>query len=180
MTEQAPDTLFPSGLRVVTELGEFLITLYPNQAPLTCAYFASLVEMGALDGSSFFRIVGLDNANIRTDYPIEVVQGGLKTDERQPLPPVAHETTAQTGLSHHRWSVSTAREAPGETYGSFFICMRDEFELDYGGNRHPDGEGFAAFGKVTEGHDTISKLFAKRESQEFLFSPPTILEVRLV
>ena len=180
MTENAPDTLPPSGLSVVTELGDFVITLYSDQAPLTCAYFASLAKLGELDGSSFFRIVGLDNAKIRADHPIEVVQGGLKIDDTQPLPPVDHETTAQTGLSHHRWSVSTAREAPGETYGSFFICMRDELELDYGGKRHPDGEGFAVFGKVTEGQDTISKLFAKREGQEFLLSPPSILHVRLV
>ena len=113
------------------------------------------------------------------ENPIEVVQGGLTSDAAQPLPAVPHESTSDTGLSHLQWTVSTAREAPGATYGSFFICLRDEPELDFGGARHPDGQGFAAFGRVVDGHETVLGVVERRESSEFLASPVPITRVRL-
>ena len=82
---------------------------------------------------------------------IAVIQGGLR-HEREDLPPViAHETTAMTGLRHLKGTVSLARFAPGAVYHSFFICLRDEPVLDFSGARHPDGQGFAAFGRVVAG-----------------------------
>ena len=163
-----------------TELGDFTIQLAMDEAPITAAYFRDIIKSGAFVGSSIFRIVGGDNAAIRADNPIEVVQGGLKDTDDQPVDPVCHEQTSETGHSQKQWSVSAARFGPGETYGSYFICMRDEPALDFGGKRHPDGQGFAVFGKVISGFEVVQAIFEKRESEEFLKSPLPIRTCSLV
>lgn len=154
--------------RFETDLGAFELSLDFERAPITAKYFAGRIENGLFDGSTFFRIVAADNASLRADNPIEVLQCGPKPGAPYDHPALKHETTATTGLCHRRWTASTARDAPEETYGSFFICMRDEPELDFGGRRHPDGQGFAAFGQVVSGFETIEAIFAKREPDEFL------------
>ncbi len=45
-----------------------------------------------------------------------------------------------------------ARDKPGTATSSFFFCIDDQPELDFGGRRNPDGQGFAAFGRVVAGH----------------------------
>ncbi|MEO1043303.1 MAG: peptidylprolyl isomerase [Pseudomonadota bacterium] len=152
----------------LTDLGSFSVTLDLQRAPITAGYFQALIERGALDGTSFYRIVAEDNAEIRAEYPIEVLQGGLRHTDVQPLEPIGHEPTSVSGILHRQWTVSTARFAPGETYGSFFICMRNEPSLDKGGMRHPDGLGFAAFGQVTEGKAVVEEIFRRRGDQETL------------
>ncbi|MEM6912627.1 MAG: peptidylprolyl isomerase [Pseudomonadota bacterium] len=152
----------------VTDLGSFTVTLDLQRAPITAGYFKALIAGGGLNGTSFFRIVASDNAEIRTDHPIEVVQGGRRHTDTQPLDPIAHEPTSVTGLHHRQWTVSTARLDPGETFGSFFICMRNEPALDEGGGRHPDGLGFAAFGHVSEGTSTVEEIFQRRGDLETL------------
>ena len=154
--------------RFSTECGEFEIALALEKAPVTAGYFRDIIQAGGFDGATFFRIVSNENASLRAATPIEVVQGGLTEDDPQPVPPIRHEPTSETGLRHKKWAVSTARHGPGETYGSFFICMRDEAVLDFGGKRHPDGLGFAVFGEVTAGFDAVRALFARGEDEEFL------------
>ena len=51
-----------------------------------------------------------------------------------------------------------ARLEPGTASSEFFICINDQPELDYGGNRNLDGQGFAAFGQVLEGLDILEKI----------------------
>jgi peptidyl-prolyl cis-trans isomerase A (cyclophilin A) len=159
---------------IQTPLGQIDLQLALEDAPVTAGYFQELIQAGALDGSSFFRIVGEDNASMRSDNPIVVVQGGLTEKDPQPIAPVRHEPTSETGLKHKKWTLSAARFGPGETYASFFICMRDEPSLDAGGARHPDGLGFAAFGQVTGGFDVVSAIFERREKTEYLKRPITI------
>jgi peptidyl-prolyl cis-trans isomerase A (cyclophilin A) len=72
------------------------------------------------------------------------------------LPPIAHETTRQTGLRHLDGTVSMARAQPGTANSEFFVCVGDQPALDFGGGRQPDGQGFAAFGRVVEGMDVIA------------------------
>lgn len=151
-----------------TDCGDFEINLAHKSAPVTANYFQEIISAGAFNGASFFRIVSLKNAAIRTEHPIEVVQGGLKDTDPQPIAPIDHESTNRTGLLHKKWTLSTARFGPGETYGSFFVCMRDEPALDYGGDRHPDGLGFAAFGEVVSGFATLDAIFACQEPDEFM------------
>lgn len=162
---------------VSTAAGDFQIALFHQQAPLTAGYFSQLIDSGTLDNSSVYRMVHSDNNSHNPAHPIHVLQGGLQDSDPQPVAPVAHESTAQTGLSHRQWSLSTARFAPGQTYGSFFVCMRDEPALDFGGKRHPDGQGFAVFGQVIAGFTVIEALYQQREAQEYLQQPVPIHRV---
>lgn len=166
-------------LHFETECGAFSIRLALENAPITAGYFKALAAQGAFDGTSFFRVVAEDNASLRSHTPIEVVQGGLRETDPQPIPPIGHEPTTQTGLRHNKWAVSAARYGPGETYGSFFICMRHEPALDYGGARHPDGLGFAVFGEVVAGFETIKAVFERREPEEMLQDQIVIHKCRL-
>lgn len=126
-------------VRIKTVPGDIELYVRQDRAPASAAYFLADVDAGRYDGSSSFRIVTLANQSIEEDRRIEVIQGGLK-HAREDLPPVIpHETTAMTGLSHLKGTVSLARFAPGAVYHSFFICLRDEPALDFGGVRHPDG-----------------------------------------
>ena len=51
-----------------------------------------------------------------------------------------------------------ARNEPGSASTEFFICIGDQPSLDFGGDRNPDGEGFAAFGKVITGMEVVHRI----------------------
>jgi peptidyl-prolyl cis-trans isomerase A (cyclophilin A) len=157
-----------SRVRIETALGDLEIELSEREAPASAGYFLADVRAGLYDGSSFFRIVTLSNQSAEKHRRIAVIQGGLR-HEREDMPPViAHETTAMTGLRHLKGTVSLARLAPGAVYHSFFICLRDEPVLDFGGARNPDGQGFAAFGRVAAGFDVVQAIYARAEAGEYL------------
>lgn len=158
-----------SRVKIETGLGDIELELFERQAPASAGYFLADVRAGLYDGSSFFRIVTLANQRaVERVRRIAVVQGGLR-HEREDLPAVIpHETTAMTGLRHLKGTVSLARFAPGAVYHSFFICLRDEPVLDFGGARHPDGQGFAAFGRVATVFDVVQRIYARAEAQEYL------------
>lgn len=139
-----------------------------NKAPVTCAYFLDLIGAGAFNPSSVFRIADGTNGDFRAETPIHVVQCGLNDTRSAFSRTITHETTQMTGLRHKKWTVSAAREGIGACYPSFFICMDDEPELDFGGKRHPDGAGFAAFGAVIDGHDVVQSIYARAERNEYL------------
>lgn len=169
----------PDNPRVViqTDAGEFELELYPGQAPVTAGNFLRYVRDGLFDGSSFYRVVREDN---QPDNPVKigVIQGGLgfREDARR-FPPIAHETTGQTGIRHTDGVISMARGKPGSASSEFFICAGDQPELDFGGRRNPDGQGFAAFGKVVRGLELIRKIQQLPAEGQMLKSPVKILRV---
>jgi len=106
---------------------------------------------------------------------IGVIQGGLlREDHPDMLPPIPHETTRETGLKHLDGTISMARDAPGTASSEFFICVGDQPELDYGGRRNPDGQGFAAFGKVIRGMNVVCKIQHLPEKGQMLKEPVKI------
>ncbi|MCB9383283.1 MAG: peptidylprolyl isomerase [Bryobacterales bacterium] len=138
-----------------TELGAIELELYPEAAPLTVANFLRLVDGRHLDGAVFFRTVSPQNDN--GSPVISVIQAGLG-ERPSPFPPIAHETTDQTGLKHLDGTISMARGDVGTAASDFFICIGDQPALDYGAKRNADGQGFAAFGRVTGGMDVVSAI----------------------
>lgn len=163
-------------VEVEIRLADFAITVAVDaeRAPISSRYFLQDVDTGLLDGSSLFRIV---------TSSIEVVQMGLCERDPGIAPTIEHETTRKTGLRHLQGTVSLARFAPGAVYHSFFVCMRDEPALDQGGARHPDGLGFAAFGRVVAGLQDLQRLFAAYErfgGKEYLQTPIELRSVRRV
>lgn len=163
-----------------TELGEITIELYTEKAPLTAGNFLRYVKEDRLAGAWFYRVVTLQN-QVNDSIKIAVIQGGLYEDNHpQTLPPIAHETTAQTGILHKNGVVSMARMEPGTATCEFFICIGDQPELDYGGKRNPDGQGFAAFGKVVKGMDVVNKIHQTDAPGQWLKEGVKILNVRLL
>ncbi|MDB5871328.1 MAG: peptidylprolyl isomerase [Ramlibacter sp.] len=179
---KAPAAGAPILTRVETALGSFVIAVDPTVAPRTVANYLAYVDGGLLDRSSVYRIVTLANQPPDTRYKIEVVQWGinLQDDKASPFPPIPHESTRDTGLLHLDGTVSMARSAPGTAAGEFFICVGDQPELDYGGLRNPDGQGFAAFGRVTQGREVVRALHAQGKAQQFLDKPIPISRVSRV
>ena len=141
-----------------TALGRIVVELEIKRAPLSAADFLRYVDKGLYNGAGFYRSVRRDND--RGTPTIEVIQGGLLDDSRA-LPPVDHEPTGRTGLKHLDGTLSVARSAPGTGGGAaFFICIGDQSGLDEGALRNPDGQGFAAFGRVVSGMEVVRRIHA--------------------
>jgi peptidyl-prolyl cis-trans isomerase A (cyclophilin A) len=158
--------------RITTPEGEIRLRVYPDKAPVTAANFLRYVEAGLYSGTTFFRVVTPGNQP-RDKIRIEVIQGG-GVDEKKCFPPIAHETTKMTGLKHKDGTVSMARAEPGTASCSFFICIGRQPELDFGGRRNPDGQGFAAFGKVVKGMDVVRRIHGMDQEGQFLKKPIAI------
>ncbi len=150
----------PKNPRVLikTEQGDITVEIFEKRAPLTASNFLKYVDGGCFKGACFYRVVRVDNQP-RNKIKIEVIQGGLSFTHREKiLPPIEHETTQKTGILHLDGIISMARSKPGSAASEFFICIGDQPELDFGGMRNPDGQGFAAFGKVVAGMDVVKKI----------------------
>lgn len=155
---------------IKTTLGNITVELYTDKAPVTTANFLKYVDAHLYDSTSFFRAVTLQNQP-KDSIKIEVIQGG-DVDSLKEYPPIHLETTEQTGLLHLDGTISMARSAPATATSSFFICINNQPELDYGGKRNKDGQGFAAFGKVTTGMEVVKKIQQLYPEQGQYFKPP--------
>lgn len=162
---------------ITTDLGDIKVEIFSQQAPITAANFMKYVDGGLFRGASFYRVVRMDNQP-NNAVKIEVIQGGLRNSgEKQIFPPIEHETTAKTGILHKDGVISMARTDPGSASSEFFICIGDQAELDFGGRRNPDGQGFAAFGKVIEGMDVVRKIQQQPDEGQMLGKPVTIRNI---
>jgi peptidyl-prolyl cis-trans isomerase A (cyclophilin A) len=157
-------------------LGKFDLEIALDKAPLSAANFLRYVDAKLYDGTAFFRTVTMAN---QPDNPvkIEVIQGG-DVPENKVFPAIAHETTAATGLRHLDGSVSMARAEPGTASCNFFICLGDQPELDFGGRRNPDGQGFAVFGRVIAGMEVVRRIHSSPREKQSLTPPVAILTIR--
>jgi peptidyl-prolyl cis-trans isomerase A (cyclophilin A) len=163
---------------IKTEKGDIVVEVDSARAPVTAANFLRYVDAGLYDGSTFHRTV--TPANQPNDpVRIEVIQGGQLPEEKE-FPPIAHETTVATGLRHVDGTVSMARSQPGSASSSFFFCINDQPELDFGGRRNPDGQGFSAFGRVVRGMDVIRTIQALPAQGQQLAPPVKIISVRRI
>lgn len=153
-------------VEIQTELGVIVIEVDTEHAPLTAGNFLKYVDGDIFSGASFYRIVTPSNQP-ETDVKISVIQGGLKEDAVNSLPPISHEPTSMTGLRHLNGAVSAARREAGAA-GAFFICLGDQPQLDFGGARYADGLGFAAFGRVVEGMDVVERIWGQADDQPYL------------
>lgn len=153
---------------ICTDLGDITLELYPDKAPITAGNFLKYVRENRLQGAAFYRVVRADNQP-QDKVKISVIQGGLMDDiPGQSLPAIAHETTAQTGILHKDGVISMARLEPGTATSEFFICVGDQPELDFGGKRNPDGQGFAAFGRVITGMEVVCRILQQPDKEQYL------------
>jgi peptidyl-prolyl cis-trans isomerase A (cyclophilin A) len=141
----------PAPVRVAleTSAGTIVIEVDQARAPITAANFLRYVDAQRLDGMEFYRAMRTGEAGL--------VQGGVR-DGNKLFPPIAHEPTSQTGLSHVDGAVSVPRFAPGTAQGDFTIMVGDQLYLDAGPGSAGDGLGYAVFGRVVEGMDVVRRI----------------------
>jgi peptidyl-prolyl cis-trans isomerase A (cyclophilin A) len=146
-------------VRIVTDSGQIIVELSPEKAPITVANFLRYVDDHRYDGGAFYRAVTLRNQLPPQQQPqIEVIQGGIDADSAKRLPAIVHETNDRSGILHTDGVISMARGAPGSASSEFFIVIGSQPSLDFGGKRNPDGQGFAAFGRVTDGMAVVRRI----------------------
>ncbi|HTD97822.1 MAG TPA: peptidylprolyl isomerase [Mucilaginibacter sp.] len=163
---------------IKTSLGDIAIELYPAKAPNTVANFMQYVDKKSYNGSSFFRVCTPVNEATRK-VKIQVIQGGNVPDSLS-LDSIKIETTKYTGVLHKNGTLSMARSGPNSATSQFFICVNDQPALDYGGARNPDGQGFAAFGKVTAGMAVVKKIQSQKDTSQYLVKPVKIYGISRV
>ncbi len=141
-----PPTAAPPRVRVTTNMGEFVIELMPERAPLTVANFLRYVKEGYYSGTLIHRVI----ANF-------VIQGGGHDATDYKLKPV-HEpivNEAGNGLQNKRGTVGLARgEPPHSGNAQFYVNLVDNSDLD----PLPTRWGYAVFGRIVEGMDVIDRI----------------------
>ena len=163
-----------------TEVGDIEVELDAKHAPKTAANFLRYVEAGFYNGGEFHRTVTMTNQP-QNNIKIQVIQGGIPPSrEKDAFAPVQLERTSETGLKHKDGTLSMARDEPDSATSDFFICIGDQPELDFGGKRNPDGQGFAAFGKVIRGMEVVHKIHASPAEGQTLTPPIKILRAAVV
>ena len=148
--EPLPDTV---RVRLDTEDGPIVLALDAKHAPLTTANFVSYVDGKRLDGTTFYRAAPTKGAPGKG-----FIQGGIRHDYTRMLPPVDLEPTSKTGLKHLAGTISTAHGEGAGSLGDFFILAEAIPSFD----AHPGDPGYAAFGRVVEGMDTVRRILAAK------------------
>ncbi|MEO6820841.1 MAG: peptidylprolyl isomerase [Ginsengibacter sp.] len=169
-------------IEIQTNFGDIYVELYPEKAPKTVAGFLHFVDSGYFKNTSFYRVMKKEDQPSNA-YKAELIQGGLwKNDFKklELLPGIPHETTEQTGILHHRGTISLARNEPGTASTEFFICLADQPVYDYGGRAAADGQGFAAFGQVVKGMKVVQEIQKEPDSATSFIQPIKIFNIKRV
>ena len=157
-----------------TEKGLIEVEVDAARAPTTAANFLRYVDAGFYDGGVVNRAVRPDNT-VRHDVEIQVIQFQVNpARRREQFPPIPLERTSVTGLTHANGVLSMARSGPDSATGSFSIMIGDQPELDFGGKRNADGQGFAAFGRVVRGMDVVKAIQASPTGRRGAYETETL------
>ncbi len=170
---------------LTTEMGAITIALETERAPVTARNFLRYVDDKRFDGTVFYRAMRLD----REPRPNGLLQGGTQFDPKRILPPIAHEPTTQTGLTHTHGALSMAMGEPGSANGDFSIMIEDQTGLDADPAASDPvwKNGYAVFGYVVDGMDVVAAIHGtaidpdKGEGWmkgEMLAKPVTIISAR--
>ena len=138
----------PAYVRLSTSMGDIVLELSREKAPISTANFLSYVEKGHYDGTIFHRVI--------PDFMIQ--GGGFDKDMKQKPTGDGIKNEWQNGLKNTKGTVAMARlggRADSAT-SQFFINVKDNPFLD----QPNDGAGYAVFGKVIAGMDVVDKIKA--------------------
>ncbi len=161
-----------------TTMGEIRAVLDSAKAPVTVTNFLRYVDAGLFTNGAFHRTVTLENQP-RDSVKIEVIQGrARRTQPDSSFAPIPLERTSVTGLRHLDGVLSMARSGTNSATSAFFITIGPQSSLDEGGHRNLDGQGFAAFGRVTSGMDVVRAIQQSAHAEQNLTPPIVITEIR--
>jgi len=158
----------PKKVCLETSMGQIVIELNEQAAPVTVKNFLTYVKEGFYNGTIFHRVI-----------PNFMIQGGGFTVDmnRKPAhPPIVNE--ASNGLKNDRGTIAMARTGdPDSATAQFFINHSDNDRLNYISSAKP---GYAVFGKVVEGMDVVDKIASVRTKRvrmsEALPLEPVVIE----
>lgn len=129
-----------------TSLGEIVIELYPEKAPKSVENFLKYVDDGFYNGLIFHRVIG--------NFMIQ--GGGFDKDMKQKTPRGPIPLESRNGLKNDVGTLAMARTSvPDSATAQFFINTANNASLNH---PNPDGNGYAVFGKVVKGMDTVEKI----------------------
>lgn len=150
--QEAPAEALPQ-VALQTSLGTIVIELDTARAPVTAANFLAYVDQGRFEGTTFYRAMqGYGGSGL--------IQGGTNQDRERTLPPIAHEPTTETGLSHTDGALSMPRFEPGTAAGDFTVMVGDMTYLDARPAAAGDNLGYAVFGRVVQGMEVVRAILA--------------------
>ncbi|APG29034.1 hypothetical protein A7E78_05680 [Syntrophotalea acetylenivorans] len=133
-----------------TTQGDIVIALDEENAPISAANFLAYVNEGFYDGTIFHRVI-----------PNFMIQGGGMTadmSQKDNRPPIKNE--ADNGLKNLRGTLAMARtQIVDSATSQFFINLVDNAFLDHQ-DPSPQGYGYAVFGKVVKGMETVDAIAA--------------------
>lgn len=158
-----------------TSAGDIVVEVDSVRAPVSAANFLRYVDAGRYSNGRFHRTVTMDN-QAGNPVKIEVIQGGRDTSTTE-FDPVPLERTSGTGLHHLDGTVSMARGGPDTATSDFFICIGNQPGSRLRGKRNPDGQGFAAFGRVTAGMDVVRRIHESPAQGQSLTPAIAILSI---
>ena len=161
---------------IETTLGRIEVEIDTVRAPISGANFLRYVDAKFYDRGSFHRTVTMANQPTNA-VKIEVIQAGADTMLHRQNAPIPLERTSVTGLKHLAGTISMARTGPDTARDQFFLCVTDQPELNFGGKRNPDGQGFAAFGRVVAGMDVVRKIQQSPAEGQRLTPPVAVTRI---
>lgn len=133
-------------VRLNTSMGDIVLELYPDKAPKTVENFLQYVREQHYDGTIFHRVI--DGFMIQG--------GGFGGDFQQKVTRAPIPLEASNGLKNDRGTIAMARTGnPNSATAQFFINVVNNAMLNA---PNPDGYGYAVFGKVVQGMDTVDKI----------------------
>jgi peptidyl-prolyl cis-trans isomerase A (cyclophilin A) len=150
--QTSASTTVPPTVRVAleTNLGTIVVELETGRAPITAGNFLRYVDARRYDGATFYRAM--------TTAPRQgLIQAGVR-DPRRLYPPIAHEPTTRTGLTHDTGALSAPRWAPGSAQSDFTIMLQPVPAYDAHPEAPGDNLGYAVFGRVVEGMDVVHRI----------------------
>ena len=133
-------------VKFVTSEGDFVVEVYPDKAPKTVENFLQYVKDKHYDGTIFHRVI--DGFMIQG--------GGFVADMREKTMRAPIPLEAGNGLKNDRGSIAMARTSnPNSATAQFFINVKDNAMLNA---PSPDGYGYAVFGKIVSGMESVDKI----------------------
>jgi len=141
-------------VKMETSLGNIVIELNEEAAPVTVKNFLDYIEEGFYDGTIFHRVI-----------PNFMIQGGgfgpdmERKDTREPI-----INEASNGLKNERGTIAMARTShPDSASSQFFINHRNNTNLNYTSANNP---GYTVFGKVVEGIEVVDEIAAVKTTSK--------------
>jgi peptidyl-prolyl cis-trans isomerase A (cyclophilin A) len=139
-----------SQVKFQTSMGDFTVEVYPDKAPKTVENFLQYVKDKQYNGTIFHRVIS----------GFMVQGGGFTPDMNQKPTREPIQLESQNGLKNDRGTIAMARTGnPHSATAQFFVNVVDNTFLNYTAPT-PQGYGYAVFGKVISGMDTIDKIRA--------------------